>query len=66
MGQVNSDVYNSGRRKMHEILRQNAVLGICGRKTEAVWASSQHLKDAEATLTKRAKNIGARLADANG
>lgn len=40
MGQVNSDVYNSGRRNMHEILQQKRFLGICGRKIEAVWASS--------------------------
>lgn len=30
-------------------------LGICGRKIEAVWASSLHKKDAEATLRKLAK-----------
>ena len=66
MGQVNSDVYNSGRRNMHEILRQNAVLGTCRRKTEAVCAASSHKKDAEAILAKLARNAGARLADANG
>ena len=44
MGQVSSDIYNSGRRNMHEILRQKRFLGICGRKTEEVWASSSHKK----------------------
>ena len=32
MGQVNSDVYNSGRRNMHEILRQNVFFAFVGVK----------------------------------
>ncbi|WP_148821475.1 hypothetical protein [Campylobacter concisus] len=55
-----------GAGSRRNLTPKSRIFSVCGRKIEAVWGAKLALKGAEATLAKRAKNVGARLADANG